>query len=486
MHDGAYHLPEFYGQLPPDVTVKYLFDGVESTDGVRTVGTHEATLVFSGNNYNELTLHVTFKIKMNFGSLATNVVDSFGSVPDFWEFLPESFAPENRLVSSATPIDYSTFVNISDIPTNGMGKQLNVVYGVLTKAESALSVVNVVYGSMNIVKNLYTEFLDSNPADYQYYEGNAGPFNFTLSLEETAYTMTASVGTVNVTITSSPEIGAYGARVQLTETTVLQYIVEDETFTIGLNILNTASTLIEFVREDDITLGYVYENITALGYDLVNTSALIHIGDDYTTLIGTKGDFIPTSDSRNCEIYSNETGELVGTKVRELVDISLTTVTFNTYWFPLYKLDGIETIKKLDELNGLNADSIYINGAAELLKSEKIGGFNLKRESRKYDIEFKTMYFYTYDEENEEYVSVEMEIPMFFVQEECLEDFEDDFSNANEDYLEGNVSLLVFVSDYAATEYAYTTLLTAYDLIKDLVSADDIKEFCGIPTEEAE
>ena len=483
-HDGNYHLPAYTGTLPSGVEAKYIFDGTEIADGVRAIGTYASTIVLSGANYNELSLNVSFKIKLNLANLAINVVNSFGSVPDVWEFLPETFAPENRAVNTQSPIDYTSFVNVSSIPTNGMGKQLNVAYGILTKAQAALSVVNTVYAGMNTVHGLYSTYLDSNPDDYQSYTGNAGAFTFTLNVGGDEYSMSASVGSVNVLISSSPADESYGARVQLTDTTVLQYVVEDGNITIGLSVLGSASMMLEFVREDDAIIGYLYENLTLLDKSLVNTSAVIYVGEEYTTVIGTKGDFIPTSDSRNCEIYKNSDGRLVGTKVRELVDIKATEVLFNTYWFPLYKLVGVDSIKKIDEKNDLNADSIYINGATELLETKKIGGFNLKTASRRFDIEFKTMYFYNWDETKQEYVSVEMEIPMLFIQEENYEDFITDFNNVNGDFIDGSALLLVYQADLSEIDFAYSDLLAVYDVIKDLVTADTIKDFCGITTEE--
>ena len=488
LHDGEYHFPAINGTLPAGATVKYLFDGVESADGVRTVGTHAATIVIGGANYNELTLEVSFKIKMNFAGLANNVIDSFGSVPDVWAFLPESFSAESRSVAYTSSIDYSSFVNVEDIPVNGMGKQLNMVYGILTKAETALAVVNTVYGGMNTIYGLYSAYLDSNPADYQHFEGNAGPFTFTLDLGDNEYAMTANVGSVQIVISSQPAENTYGARIQLTDTTVLKYVVEDSSLTLAIDILGTASAMIEFVREDDVVTGYVYENLTALGKDLISTSAMITVGETYTTIIGTKGDFIPASDSRNCEIYLNSNGRLVGTKVRENVDIKFTTVTFDTFWFPLYKLEGVDTIKIIEEKNDLNANSIYINGSSDLLEAMKIGGgiLNLKSQSRRYDIEVKTMYFYNYDSDKDEYVSIELEIPMLFVQEDNFETFEDDFNSLNSGALDADAQLIVSIFDIAATEFAYTEILPAYDLIKDLVSSDMIKEFCGIVTEDTE
>ena len=38
--------------------------------------------------------------------------------------------------------------------------------------------------------------------------------------------------------------------------------------------------------------------------------------------------------------------------------------------------------------------------------------------------------------------------------------------------------------DLSEIDFAYSDLLAVYDVIKDLVTADTIKDFCGITTEE--
>lgn len=473
-HDGEFHKPTYSGSVPSGVTVKYLFNNSESTNGVKDAGSYAVKIVFEGKNYNTLTLNVAYEITksgIDLANLATKVINSFGSIPDVWELLPESLGIDSRLTTLKTPIDYSNFVNVSAIPTNGMGKQLNMVYGVLSKMETASSYVNIVYGAMNTVKNLYSAFLDENPEDYQSFSANAGPFTFSIELDDSEYRMFAAVGPVSIEIFSDTDTEAYGAVVHLTDTTVLKYTVDGENLTLAVNILNVSSTLIDFQRDKEgNTVGTVYEFLTVAGLDIVATSAMIYVDDDYTTIIGTKGDFIPTSDSRNCEIYDNTTGRLVGTEVKE--DVSGTV--YNTYWFPLASLNGVNTIKKIDEYNKLNPDTIYVNGKSTALKVANFGGLNPKTASRAFDIEFKTMYFFTYDEQSGEYTSVEMEIPMLFIQEEKYNSFTQDFKNKNDI----TVSLSVKSADLAAISHAYSDILPVYNAAKDSVTRAMIIEYC--------
>ena len=485
-HDGAYHKPTYSGNLPSGVSVKYYFDGNESENGACDIGTYAVKIVFDGKNYNTLTIDITYKITrpIDYANLANKVIGAFGSVPNMWEFLPESFAKENRVTSFKAPIDYSSFVNVSAIPTNGMGKQLNMVYGLFSKMDTASNYINTVYGSMNIIKSLYTAFLDEEPEDYQSFTASAGAFNFTITLDGDEYKLSASFTSVSITLFSNVDTESYGAIVRLSDTNVLKYTVEDGKVRLALNVLNASSTLIEFTKDSsDNTVAKIYEYLTVGGLDVVSSSAMLYVGDTYTTIIGTKGDFIVGSDGRNCEIYDNSTGLLVGTEVKE----STSLYSFNTYWFPLCKLNGVTSIKKTDEENkeNKNPDTVFINASEDALVTVKFGGglFDniIKKNSRAFDIEFKKMYFFNYDEATGEYSSIELEIPMLFVQEEKYSSFENDFKSANNI----TVSLNVKAADLGAISYAYDSILPIYNEVKEAVSREDIIEYCtGVRPEE--
>lgn len=50
----------------------------------------------------------------------------------------------------------------------------------------------------------------------------------------------------------------------------------------------------------------------------ITTSSVLYVDNNYTSIIGKKGDFIfPSKENRNMEVYSNVTGDYVGSKVYE-------------------------------------------------------------------------------------------------------------------------------------------------------------------------
>lgn len=476
--DDKYHLPQINGTLPSGVSAKYFFNDVEKNGGVKAIDTYQVKIILSGENYIEKTFDCTFKIAMDYKDLAASVMNAFGNVPDPWSFLPQSFAPQHHTISST--IDYSNFVQVSSIPKNGIGKQLNVVYGLLNKTSKALSYITPVYATLNTIKTIYTEYLDNNPENYKTFTNTVSGITFTLSITETQYLISAKVKNINVEIFADTETNSFGAKVQLTETTALKYIVTENTLCVAMNVLNTVSTYVEFARNEDVVVGMVYEYLYADDKQITATSAMITVDKNYTTLIGTKGDFIPTSISRNCEVYRNSDGTLVGTEVREELEIGFFTDVYNTLWYNLSSLSGISSIKKVDKENLPNPDTIYINNyTADNIHTKLVGTESLKKSaSRRFDIEFKKMYFYQYNETNQEYEEISMEIPMMFIQEEVLNSFTTDFKNANPNSVSITVNLNVNSSDKSAVATGYYTLLVEYDKLKDSVSQQDIISFC--------
>ena len=462
--DGNNHLPKLEGVIPSGVTVQYYFDDVLKGQGENRPGKYEVKIVLSGKNYKTVTLTVAFKISVNALELVKKVFASFGNTPNPWSFLPDSFNASNKTITTIP--DYSNFVNVSSIPTNGIGKQLSVVYNTLNKTSKAISYVQPVYDVLGTIKELYTTFIDDNPEEYKEFSSTAKGISFTLLLTEEEYLISASVKNIAVKIFGNTKENSYGARVQLATDTVIKYTVSENQLKLAWDIKNTCATMISFVRDNNQVLGYMYEYLGIGDKQITATSALIHVNNTYTTLIGTKGDFIPTAVSRNCEVYRNSDAKLVGTEVREELDVkALGLATYNTLWYNLSSLDGIDSIKKEDNENGLNKDTIYINNATKAIHTKTVSVLpsSKKAYSRRFDIEFKTMYFYTYNTTKEEYEQVEAEIPMLFIQEEQFDTFEEDFYDKNKDYLDGEVSLNITTSVKNAVNYGYYTLLVEYD-----------------------
>ena len=126
------------------------------------------------------------------------------------------------------------------------------------------------------------------------------------------------------------------------------------------------------------------------------------------------------------EVYDSQTGEMLGGEVAETVSLA----DYDTYWFNLYDVSGLETVKVLEaESTGLNANDIYVNGSDSVFEVKSVGGLSLKTLSRRFDIEMKTVSYIV--ETDGEYEKVSVEIPMLFVQAEYTDSFAEDVTEEN-------------------------------------------------------
>ena len=115
---------------------------------------------------------------------------------------------------------------------------------------------------------------------------------------------------------------------------------------------------------------------------------------------------------------------------------------------------------------------VCLNGSSKAFAPKTVGGLGADMFSRRFDIEMKTVYFYTLD--GEEFQKVSCEIPMLFVQEEYLGTFSADVSEKNEGL---SLRLTVSQSVLSATDAFYELLLPAYDEIARLVTPEMVVAF---------
>ena len=399
------------------------------------------------------------------------IFEKMGEVPDPWQFLPECFGVKNMLVSENNIPDYVDFTAVSAIPQNYIGKGLNVVYKALNKTTTAIGYVNKVHAVFNTVGSVYNTIFEN--ADGQDLTIEAGSVVLTIKLTTDSYKILAKTGPVEVELYSYLDKTYYGARVQLASNTVAKYTVTEKEFIMAIDIADTYVTHISFVKEGGTTVGHVYETIVAQDKTLTSTSSLVTVKDGFTTVVGNKGDFIPTSGGINCEVYENSTGRFVGSEVYEEISDNK---FYDTLWYNLRDIKGINTVKKEDKANGTNADTIYINGATDTIHTKFV---SITDFSRRFDIEFKKVYAFTYNEETEEYDSVEFEVPMMFVQEKHADTFASDFEDKNKNSVKsGTVGIIASEATKTAVNYGYHTLVESYKKIKDLITYQNVVDFC--------
>lgn len=198
IYDGNEHSLLISGILPTDVSVTY-----ENNKAIN-VGSYNAKAILSGKNYNDLVLNAKLVIMQNLTDYASNIIKSIMKVPDPWEFLPESFAIENRAYIGSEVIDFeNNFVNVDTIPTIGFGKQMDVVYSTMLNVDEILSYLRGFYATMNVVIAGYQTFINENPDNFATYEKTGENYKIKIVLINNDYLMYASYGGASIELSYS-------------------------------------------------------------------------------------------------------------------------------------------------------------------------------------------------------------------------------------------------------------------------------------------
>lgn len=474
-YDGEPHSLQVKGELPEGVEVRY------ENNGQTEAGAYTVTATLSGKNYLPLTLTAELRILPDLSTLAQTVMESFGSVPDVWAFFPQSFRldAERAVPAASTQTDFSQFVSVASLSDMGIGKQLDVVYGTVISLQELMGYVNTCYGALTAVADTYQQYINAHPDDYAAFEGSTSAggvqIAFRILLTEEEYRLSATIGGASVELFAQPQALTYTGRVRLSQGNAMKFEVGQNSLQIGVNIAGRVRTMLEFARaENGAVAGYLYESLDAEVTEFQTTAILEWDGreDGYVAVAGENGDFFPGSTGRVTEVYSAATGKYLAGKVKE--DI---VGSYDTYWFPLQSVAGVQSVRAVkktgaEALTARNPYTVCLNGSSKAFAPKTVGGLGADMFSRRFDIEMKTVYFYTLD--GEEFQKVSCEIPMLFVQEEYLGTFSADVSEKNEGL---SLRLTVSQSVLSATDAFYELLLPAYDEIARLVTPEMVVAF---------
>lgn len=471
LYDGEVHSLEVSGDIPDGTTITYL-NNYQTEAGEYTVAA-----ALENPNYEDMTLTATLLI-YTVSDVVTDVVlkaeDVLANVfeePDPWGFLPEALW-ESSMVYSTQPAngtDFEDFVSVSSMGTKLIGEQLDVLYDGLDAADTAIQYASVVFDAATAITELYQTYINDNPDDYNLFESSieiAGvTFSLTVKTDGSDVYLYAGNDSLSIELqTDSSEDATYSniGRVNITSGIALKYAMGTDALKIGAEFTVAGVGVIqqlEFVRAEDGTVtGSLY---AFYGTESVNidTSALLYFDDDYTVVVSDNRESDDLSIDAYVEVYDTQTGKLIGGEVAETVSL----VDYDTYWFNLYDVDGIDTVKATewgeDDDSSLNANAVYLNGSETVLETKLMGvslSYNvLKSTSRRYDVEMKNVSYIVVTEEDG-YEKVSTEIPMLFVQAEYLDTFSDDVSAKN-DYLtlslDTSISTLVngYFSSYSSS-----------------------------------
>ncbi len=406
-------------------------------------------------------------------ALVSTLLNGYKANP--YSYLPESMRPDfsaNLVDKEDIVSDYSSFVNISNI-TYGYGEQYQMILENIQQSQTFFNVLTVVESISSASITAFNNYIDKNPASTAHYAFENGIYNITIDVNEEAilyvvdYSATLPVlgeQTVQIALAMDIETGEKTVRIQLGDANALAYTVTENSYEFAIKYLGVRRAMFSVYENSDGTVnGSIYEYLTVSGAE-ISSCAEFYITEDYVSVVGNKASGMLGFTGTLVELYDTDTGKLLGYEVSE----TLSAIKYDTLWFNLNDIDGINSIKyqPKDEDNDAK---IFVNGSSSVWTAKKV------LLSRRFDIEFRTQYVYSYDATEEAYVVHEIQVPMIFVQEKNYDTFVDDVEATNDI----TISVDVSNDDLEQLLADYDELIPEFIENKENMSVDVILTYLG-------
>lgn len=425
------------------------------------------------------TLYAKWNEKIDMVALLEELLNGYMVSP--YSYIPESMIPgfDGTVVDKDSIItNYTQNTNVSSIIHGGYGEQWQMVIENLNQSEKFYNVLSVIEGLTTTSVSAFNDYLDENPGDTAEHSFLSGIYTATITFdgERIKYILdyTADIAffgeqTIQIAMDMDADNKDKSVRIQIGDANVLKYVISERSYEFAIKYLGVRRALFTVsTDENDITSGHIYEFLTYEGTG-IKSAADFYITDEYASVVGNKASGMIGFTGYISELYGVETGKLLGYEVNE----TLSLLSFNTLWFNLNDIEGINSIRYVEA--GENS-AFYINGSSTAWEAKEISLIN---RSRRFDIEFRTQYFYYYDVETEKYEVIEASVPMLFVQEEQLDNLESDVSATND----VNITVSVDENDLAKIMLDYDLLIPVFIENKELVSEQLIIDYIGEKTD---
>ncbi len=464
------------GELPAGTQVAY-----ENNDQ-HEVGEYIVKATLTNANYVTKVLSAKLIIKSKVDTavaVAREIIDLLVEKPDPWNFLPEAFQPE-RMAYSHVPVGgiegFASFVNVTEIGKRSIGKQFNVLYEGLNDATAMLGKIDAVYTASAAIAEVYQNFINKNPDDYAQFTGEAAGFKVKIVLNGDDSLMLAGKATVSIELRYEKVTQTRTGRVQLTDGAAIKYVSTPNSlkFAVKLTVGGVGNLKqIEFVRNNGAVAGYLRE-FTGTETKNLKTTGVIASNAQTTVIMSDKRESDDLKINGYEEVYSSVTGELLGGEVLETVKL----FDYDTLWLHLADIGGLNTIRVEDQSNGLNADTVYLNGQSNPISTKNV---SITKPSRRFDIEMKEVWYVvkTTQDGKTEYKTQKTLVPMLFVQKENLNTFPDDMKEKNS-YL---TVVSVSQDKIDAIQEHFNALKSLFDTAKESVTYQVIDAFIGTKDE---
>lgn len=429
---------------------------------------------------NNLTLYAKWNETVNIKKYLESLLNSYELNP--FLYIPETMQPsyaKNVIEQDSIIENYDEFIKISSINSNGFGEQWQMVLDNLNQSMTFFSVLSVVDDLVSTSIVTFNNYFDKNPDDTAFYNFKEGIYSITINFDGKIlsyvidYTGNIPIfgeQKIQIALSMNIEESTKCGRIQIGDSNALIYNIGNNYYDFAIKYLNVRTAYFSIEKkQDNSVIGHIYENLIVS--NIKNTSAAdFYINDNYVSVVGNKASGIIGFTGYINELYNFETGKLLGYEVRE----TLSAITYNTLWFDLNYFSNINSIRSIYD-EETEKTYFYINNSSEKWETKKVGGFNLKSQSRRFDIEFRTQSFYYYDTENENYVEAKCNVPMLFVQEENFDTLVEDIKEVN------NIEIVINLNKTHINKILedYDSLIDVFIENKELITEDKIVEIIG-------
>ena len=399
---------------------------------------------------------------------------------DPMSYIPETmrydYAP-NLVSPNAIVNDYSNGVNVSKV-TYGFGEQWQMVLDNVNQSETFFGVLSIVETISATSVAAFNNYIDQNPADTAHYEFENGIYNVAIKFSDgmlffvvdyTANIPALGEQTVQIALLMDVATSEKTVRVQIGDANALSYTIRENGYDFAIKYLGVRRAMISLEKDGDAVTGRIYEYLTAAGVELASC-ADFYVDKDYVSVVGNKASGLIGFTGTICELYDVTSGKMVGYEVNE----TLSKINYDTLWFNLKDINGITSIKCVTDASD-NTTKLYVNGSSQAWASKNVGGIGLTMLSRRFDIEFRTQYVYSYDASTETYTVHAVQVPMLFVQESYLESLAEDVKSTNK----VNVSVAVSQSKIDKLMADYKKYIPIFVNNKETISVEAIIQYIG-------
>lgn len=412
-----------------------------------------------------------------------------------YDYLPAAMRPtysDNIVNASSIDYDFTSFTNVTDMNQAGFGEQWQMVVTNINQSVAMAKVFNIAQTALNAAGNAVDIYITNSYTEemsYQFSGNNyTGKFEFknsklTFNIELTESVTVPGFGSVKPIIRMEYDLTkeAKGMFISFGDSYKLKYVITDHGYematTYGLTIAGknaSRASYLSILNDKGRTTGHIYEYTTYEGSDKIQACADFYIENGYVSVVGNKSSGMTGFDGYINELYSASEGRLLGYEVREELTVAGIKGTYNTLWFNLWDIQGIDSVKVNDKTDANTSSKstvdVYLNGSSTLLSPTYNSKLGVKT-SRKYDIEYRTRYYYTFDVESETYHSNAIQVPMVFIQQG------DNYKSFSSDILKDNgISASVSLSQQHLNKILsdYATLIDVFITNKDAMSSEAI------------